>query len=114
MARLSHYHRPEPAQLEQRAEPRLMLSIVRASVRGHGKAPIDAALREHQRLFQADSGAPSINALVSYDNDPERSSAFWGPSPPEPREARENVWATLVGAIYDYDWPPMLPSEMHA
>ena len=40
--RFSQYRRVEPASIEQRAEPRLRLSITRASVRRHGKTPIDA------------------------------------------------------------------------
>lgn len=42
----SQYRRVEPASLEQRAEPRLKLSITRASVRRHGKTPIDALLHD--------------------------------------------------------------------
>jgi hypothetical protein len=25
---------------------------------------------------------------------------------------RESLWAMLVGAIHDYDWPQALPSEI--
>jgi hypothetical protein len=46
MARLSHYRSPPSAQTEQRAEPRLTLSIARASVRRQGKTPIMAALHD--------------------------------------------------------------------
>ena len=46
MARLSQYRSPESAQVEQRAEPRLTLSITRTSVRRHGKTPIEAALHD--------------------------------------------------------------------
>lgn len=44
--RLSQYRRPEPALIEQRGEPRLKLLITRASVRRHGKTPIEAALHD--------------------------------------------------------------------
>ena len=42
----SQYRRPAPARLEQRAEPRLRLMITRASVRRHGKTPIEAELHD--------------------------------------------------------------------
>ena len=44
--RFSQYRRVEPASIEQRAEPRLKLSITRASVRRHGNTPIDALLHD--------------------------------------------------------------------
>lgn len=44
--RFSQYRRVEPASFEQRAEPRLKLSITRASVRRHGKSPVDALLHD--------------------------------------------------------------------
>ena len=44
--RYSQYRRVEAASFEQRAEPRLKLSITRASVRRHGKTPIDALLHD--------------------------------------------------------------------
>ena len=44
--RLSQYRTPEAASLEQRAEPRLRLSLTHASVRRHGKTAIDAMLHD--------------------------------------------------------------------
>lgn len=44
--RLTHYRMPEAASLDQRAEPRLRLSISKASVRRQGREPIDAALED--------------------------------------------------------------------
>lgn len=44
--KFSQYRRVEPASFEQRAEPRLKLSVTRASVRRHGKTPIDALLHD--------------------------------------------------------------------
>lgn len=44
--RFSQYRRVEPASIEQRAEPRLKLSVTRASVRRYGKTPIDALLHD--------------------------------------------------------------------
>lgn len=44
--KFSQYRRPEAASIEQRAEPRLRLSLTHASVRRHGKAAIDAMLHD--------------------------------------------------------------------
>jgi hypothetical protein len=45
-AQVSRYRTPEAAAFEQRAEPRLKLSIKRASVRTHGKGAIEALLHD--------------------------------------------------------------------
>ncbi|MBN8808541.1 MAG: PilZ domain-containing protein [Sphingomonas sp.] len=44
--RFSQYRQVEPASLERRDEPRLKLSVTRASVRRHGKAPVEALLHD--------------------------------------------------------------------
>jgi hypothetical protein len=85
MARVSHYHRPESAQVEQRVEPRLKLLITRASVRRHGKTPIEAALhdlssygcrlmssvaaKEGERLWLRFDGRMPISATVVWNTD---------------------------------------------
>lgn len=43
---VSRYRRPEAAAYEQRAEPRLKLSVKRASVRSHGKGAVEALLHD--------------------------------------------------------------------
>ena len=45
-AQASRYRRPEAAALELRAEPRLKLSIKRASVRRHGSGAVEALLHD--------------------------------------------------------------------
>jgi hypothetical protein len=42
--RVTQYRTPEPASLDQRAEPRLRLSVTKASIRRQGRTPIDADL----------------------------------------------------------------------
>lgn len=44
--KFSQYRKPAPALVEQRAEPRLRLIVTRASVRRHGKTPIEAVLHD--------------------------------------------------------------------
>ncbi len=45
-AQATRYRRPEAAAFEQRTEPRLRLSIKRASVRRHGNAAVEALLHD--------------------------------------------------------------------
>lgn len=44
--RTSQYRRAEAAALERRVGPRLMVQISRATMRGHGAAPVDATLAD--------------------------------------------------------------------
>ena len=44
--RTSQYRRVEAAALERRVGPRLVVQISRATMRGHGAAPVDATLAD--------------------------------------------------------------------
>jgi len=44
--KFSQYRTPTPASVEQRAEPRLRLSVTKASIRRQGRTPVEAALED--------------------------------------------------------------------
>jgi hypothetical protein len=82
-AQASRYRTPEAAAVEQRAEPRLKLSIKRASLRRHGKDAIEALLHDLSiygcRVASAVSPKEGERLWLRFDGQmPIAATVVWG------------------------------------